>query len=43
MHVMIPPVLNDIFRGLRFANPFAGLTTFAAMFVESVAMVIAIK
>jgi hypothetical protein len=42
-HVIIPPVLNDINLGLIFANPFAGLTTFAAMFVESVATVIAIN
>ena len=38
-HVIIPPVLNDIILGLIFANPFEGLTTFAAMFVDSVATV----
>ena len=43
MQVMMPPVLNDIFRGMRFAKPFAGLTTFAAMFVERVATVNAIN
>ena len=43
IQVIMPPILNEIFRGLRFANPFAGLTTFAAMFVESVAIVSAIK
>ena len=37
--VIIPPVLNEIFRGIKFENPFAGLTTFAAMFVDRVAMV----
>ena len=40
---MIPPVLKEMFRGLIFAKPFAGLTTLAAMFVESVATVNAIK
>ncbi len=39
----MPPVLNEIFRGMRFAKPFAGLTTLAAIFVERVATVNAIR
>src|SRR5262245_20972476 len=35
--VIRPPVLNEISRGARFAKSFAGLTTLAAMFTETVA------
>src|SRR5688572_10302411 len=33
-----PPVLNEMWRGERLAKSLAGLTTFAAMFTEMVAM-----
>ncbi len=35
--VIIPPVRNEIRRGDRLEKSLAGLTTFAAIFVESVA------
>src|SRR5687768_11645599 len=35
--VMRPPVLKEIFRGARFAMSFAGETTFAAMFTDTLA------
>src|SRR5947207_532980 len=35
--VISPPILNEIFRGARFAMSFAGDTTFAAMFTETLA------
>jgi hypothetical protein len=36
--VISPPILNEIARGARLAKSFAGLTTFAAMFTDSVAI-----
>src|SRR5260370_30342117 len=36
--VINPPVLNEIRLGERFAKSFAGLTTLAAIFTESVAI-----
>src|SRR6202158_3960860 len=36
--VSVPPVLNEIRRGERLAKSFAGLTTFAAMLTERVAI-----
>ena len=38
MPVMNPPMRKEIFCGARCAKSFAGETTFAAMFVASVAM-----
>jgi hypothetical protein len=38
MPVIRPPVLNEMRRGARLAKSLAGLTTFAAMFTEIVAM-----
>ena len=35
---MSPPVLNEMSRGARLAKSFAGLTTLAAMFTDTVAM-----
>ena len=35
--VMSPPMRNETHRGPRWAKSFAGLTTFAAMLVASVA------
>src|SRR5437868_13509911 len=35
--VINPPVLNEISLGARLAKSFAGLTTLAAMFTETVA------
>ncbi len=40
MPVIKPPVRNEMNLGSAFAKSFAGETTFAAMFTESVAMTI---
>ena len=43
MPVMRPPVLKLMYFGERFAKSLAGLTTFAAMFTDTVAMPMPIR